>query len=122
MPPVEGHSSRSKANIARRFTELIEEDPALLIGEAARQLGVTMAILRACCRSCFDMSPTAYRRHQRLGAVRRILQQANPGEVYVFNVAADHGFYQIGKFSVLYRKTFGEKPSMTLAQRAVSVE
>jgi transcriptional regulator GlxA family with amidase domain len=45
--------------------------------------------------------------------VRRALLRATP-PVTVTKIATDHGFWELGRFSVAYRALFGETPSVTL--------
>jgi len=127
MPRGDGHSTPSRGDgparaLALRFDDLISEDPYLSISEAARLLGVSLATLRLRCHVRFGMAPARYRLRKRLLACREALLLAVPGQTTIVDIAADYGFIQAGKFSVLYRRTFGEKPSATLAQRSVSVE
>jgi Helix-turn-helix domain len=50
--------------------------------------------------------------------VRRALLQANPSKSTVTRVVTDHGFWELGRFSVSYRALFGESPSETLQSAA----
>ena len=60
------------------------------------------------------LSPMAYVKRERLDAVRRRLLAADPAGLTVRRAAQDCGFSHLGRFSVLYRETFGESPSRTL--------
>ncbi len=58
--------------------------------------------------------PKTYLRLSRLSAARAALMDARPGTASVTQVALDHGFSELGRFSVLYRRMFGETPAQTL--------
>jgi len=69
--------------------------------------------LHAAFDSVYGIPPKAYWKVLRLNAVRRELRRARPG-TRVSEVAARWGFFQLGYFSVDYRKLFGESPRDTL--------
>ena len=50
----------------------------------------------------------------RLSQVRRALLSARDHIVTVTEIATGFGFAELGRFSVEYRKVFGESPSATL--------
>jgi AraC-like DNA-binding protein len=52
--------------------------------------------------------------------VQRALTIADPADVTVTEVAMNHGFWELGRFSVAYRRLFGQSPSATLKQTAQS--
>jgi AraC-like DNA-binding protein len=56
----------------------------------------------------------------RLSQVRGALLSARGQLVTVTEIATDFGFAELGRFSVEYRKVFGESPSETLHQARVS--
>jgi len=49
-----------------------------------------------------------------MNLVRRALQRADASTATVTQLATDHGFWELGRFSVSYRRLFGESPSETL--------
>lgn len=57
------------------------------------------------------VSPRDYVRQRRLERVRELLQ--SPAARSVTEIALDHGFLHLGRFSEAYRKRFGELPSQT---------
>ena len=58
--------------------------------------------------------PEQYLRARRLNGVRKILRSHGPGEVRIYEVANEWGFWHMGQFAADYRKLFGERPSETL--------
>jgi len=62
------------------------------------------------------MSPIAYLRRARFAKVREALRSAEPEE-NVTRIAMGLGFSHMGRFSVEYRRRYGESPSETLRQR-----
>ena len=61
------------------------------------------------------ISPMGYLRRARFAQVREALRSAEPEE-NVTGIAMGLGFSHMGRFSVEYRRRFGESPSETLRQ------
>jgi AraC-like DNA-binding protein len=61
-------------------------------------------------------SPMRYLRRARFERVHQALRRAGP-EGGVMDIAATYGFTHMGRFSVEYRKRFGESPSQTIGKR-----
>jgi AraC-like DNA-binding protein len=62
------------------------------------------------------VSPMGYLRNARFARVREALMRAEEDES-VTQIATAWGFYHLGRFSVGYRKRFGETPSQTRRRR-----
>jgi AraC-like DNA-binding protein len=62
------------------------------------------------------VSPMRYLRDARLQQVRQALLRADP-EASVTGIAMGTGFTHMGRFSIAYRRRFGESPSQTLRRR-----
>ena len=60
------------------------------------------------------MGPIRYLALRRMHLVRRALLQADSSKATVTRIATDHGFWELGRFSVAYRSLFGELPSESL--------
>jgi AraC family ethanolamine operon transcriptional activator len=60
------------------------------------------------------MGPKRYLWLRRLHQARRALVEEDASETTVARIAIAHGFWEIGRFAVQYRETFGEPPSSTL--------
>lgn len=89
------------------------EDLALEDIEAVA--GVSRYKLFESFRQYFGMSPMAYLKKFRLEQVRRALI-SDRGTGNVSSIAMDWGFTHLGRFSIEYRKLFGEAPSQTLGR------
>ncbi|MGR9088420.1 MAG: helix-turn-helix domain-containing protein [Gammaproteobacteria bacterium] len=88
---------------------------------------VSQRTLERAFQDTFDMSARDYLKIRRFHAVRRQLMAASKGETKIANIAYAHGFYELGRFAVVYTKLFGERPSETLSRsfpklRAVLIE
>ena len=55
-------------------------------------------------------SPYCYLQYLRLSEVKRVLSQEGGS---ITEAAMRFGFRELGRFGVLYRKAFGERPSQT---------
>lgn len=91
---------------------------ALRLEDVESAAGVSRFKLFEAFRKYYGASPMAYLKKHRLGAVRQeILEDRSARNISV--IAMGWGFGHLGRFSVEYRKLFGETPSATL-QRAES--
>ena len=86
----------------------------LYVADLAAQIGVTYWTLRDCCLEYLGMSPKRYLWLRRMHLARRALRRADAERTTVIEIAADYGFWELGRFSVAYRSLFGESPSTAL--------
>jgi len=102
--------------VMQRFEQVLEANQgrALYLAEICAEIGVADRTLRAHCQEHLGMSPHRYLWLRRMHLVRRALALADPTATTVTVVATDHGFGELGRFAVSYRKLFGETPSTTL--------
>ena len=89
----------------------------LSIPDLCHAIGVQQRTLEYSFHDTFGLSPLAYLRLMRLHAARQLLMAGRPGETSVAAAACRNGFFELGRFSVVYARTFGEKPSQTLSRR-----
>ena len=103
-----------------RFEEFLAAHPdrPLYLTEICAGIGVAERTLRAACEEHLGMGPIRYLTLRRMHLVRRALQQADPSKSTITRIVTDHGFWELGRFSVAYRKLFGESPSETLRRPA----
>ncbi len=76
--------------------------------------GVSERSLQYAFQESLGMSPKAFMTARRLHAARQALLACSPETTRVSEVAMQHGFFELGRFAVTYRKHFGECPSETL--------
>ncbi len=90
-------------------------DEAMSMAELASELGITSRSLQLAFRAAHGMSPRQYLERLRLDRVRqRFLSRGEAGSVTA--AALDCGFIHLGRFSQVYRRTFGELPNQTRAR------
>jgi len=112
------HSQRSKTFL-ERVEEYIAEHCAepLTLADLAAVAGVSGRTLLAGFRRHHGISPMRLLKTSRLDRARSELLTANPDNVSVTAVALKWGFQHLGRFSVEYKRRFGESPSTTLQHR-----
>jgi transcriptional regulator GlxA family with amidase domain len=89
-------------------------DTPISVACLCRLTGVSERGLRNAFYEVHGMSPKRWMVSERLIGVQTALRQPRSVATTVTSVATEHGFYQLGKFAAIYRKTFGEAPSRTL--------
>jgi AraC-like DNA-binding protein len=102
--------------IIARLADLVVANPdrPLYLTDICVAIGVSERTLRACCHEHLGMGPIHYLWLRRMHLARAALIRADPGSASVTSVATDHGFWELGRFSVQYRTLFGESPSASL--------
>jgi transcriptional regulator GlxA family with amidase domain len=102
--------------IINRFEMFLQANPnrPLYLPEICGAIGVAERTLRNACMQHLGMGPIRYIALRRMQRVHRALAQADPSRATVTHIATDHGFSELGRFSVNYRALFGETPSATL--------
>jgi AraC-like DNA-binding protein len=105
------------SRLVRRAVQFVEEhaSSALMTPDIAAGIGASVRALQAAFRKWRQVTPTEYLRTVRLQRVRDTLLQASPSTT-VTEVALDHGFFHLGRFSQHYKRAFGENPAATLAR------
>ncbi len=109
-------SSSQRGPVMRRFEQILAENlnEALYVPEICAAVGVPERTLRLYCADRLGMSPHRYLWLRRMHQARRELALADASKTMVTEVATQHGFWELGRFSVEYRQLFGEAPSTTL--------
>jgi AraC-like DNA-binding protein len=109
--------------IVARFEEFLEANPdrPLYLNEICAGIGIAERTLRTCCEEQLGMGPIRYLTLRRMHLTRRALLRADPSNSTVTRIVIDHGFWELGRFSVAYRALFGESPSETLRRPAEQI-
>jgi AraC-like DNA-binding protein len=89
-------------------------DEPLHISTLCRTLEISERTLRKAFRKIHGLPPCRRLRMLRLSEARRALLAADCKRITVTEIATEFGFLELGRFSVEYRKVFGESPSKTL--------
>ena len=107
---------RPQMAIMRRFEQILEANPdePLYVTDVCAAIGVTDRTLRLHCQDHLGMNPQRYLWLRRMHLARRALALADGAVKTVTEIANDHGFGELGRFAVSYRKLYGEAPSVTL--------
>jgi AraC-like DNA-binding protein len=104
-------------------TDLVEQaerlalahiDEPLHISTLCRTLEISERTLRKAFHKIHGLPPCRRLRMLRLSEARRALLAADCRRITVTEIATEFGFLELGRFSVEYRKVFGESPSQTL--------
>jgi AraC-like DNA-binding protein len=119
-PGLESATEVRRARIMARFEQVTEAigDRPLHVPELCKLIGVPERTLRKCCQQHLGMSPHQFLLRRRILLARRALLRGDSSAGTVTSIAARHGFWELGRFSALYRSMFGEVPSATLRRSA----
>jgi AraC family ethanolamine operon transcriptional activator len=100
---------------AKEYLRAHANEP-LRMGELCGEIGRSSRTLEIGFREAFGMSLKARLQAMRLNGAHRDLRAAKGSEKTVKEIAMKWGFMHLGRFSVNYRKWFGECPSETLGR------
>jgi len=84
------------------------------VEDIAQSAGVGVRALQVAFQQFRETTPLNHLRQLRLESVRRELIAVKHQPVSISDVARNSGFTHMGRFSLLYRETFGEMPTETL--------
>lgn len=107
----------SRARIARQVLALLNErlDDPPSITDLCIAVGSRERTLHLSCMEAFGKPPMALMAELRLNATRRALLRPDDS-TSVTSVAERYSFAHLGRFSSIYRRQFGELPSVTLSR------
>lgn len=111
---------RRHESIIRKFELFLAANPErpLYLADICSGIGVAERTLRASCDEHLGMGPIRFLTLRRMHLARRALLRADASKTSVTRVVTEHGFWELGRFSVAYRTLFGESPSETLRRTA----
>jgi AraC-like DNA-binding protein len=114
--------SRVGPGYVKRAEEYIEAHAAepITLAQIAAAVGASERSLRAAFTARHGVAPMEFLRRRRFEIARRRLAEATPGTT-VLSVIKALGLGDPGRFSVEFRKRFGQSPSETLAGGRASV-
>jgi AraC-like DNA-binding protein len=112
---------RRRDAIVARFEDFLAENSnrPLYLPEICTAIGVAERTLRASCEEHLGMGPIRFLTLRRMHLAHRALLHADPSEATVTRIVTNQGFWELGRFSAVYRELFGESPSQTLRRPAV---
>jgi AraC family ethanolamine operon transcriptional activator len=104
------------ARIVRQVEDYLDQRPGQPVNtlELCQALALSRRTLHRAFADMLGMGPRTYLRLRALSAARKALVGGREAGASVTQVALDHGFWELGRFSVTYRAMFGESPSQTL--------
>jgi transcriptional regulator GlxA family with amidase domain len=102
--------------LLRRAVAYIHENAHhdITVNDIAAAVNVTPRSVQYTFRRHLGMTPLEYLRRIRLDGAHRELQAADPSVDTVMAIAGRWGFSHAGRFSRIYKQTFGTPPSRTL--------
>jgi AraC-like DNA-binding protein len=111
-------TSRQLVDEAEQLT-LSDTNEPLHISALCLALAVSERTLRKAFHAIHGLPPCRRLRILRLSSARRALLDADCEMTTVTEIATHYGFVELGRFSVEYRKLFGESPSRTLSRASL---
>jgi len=93
------------------FANLTSPVSRAMLAEIA---GVSIRSLSRAFVKRYGVGPMKFLKERRMEAVRMELINAQPENTKVSDIALRYGFTELGKFSLLYKSIYNEKPSETL--------
>jgi AraC-like DNA-binding protein len=120
--PLQSQDRANQPKLSPGFVKRAEDymhehsDEPLRLSDIATALGMSERTLRDGFQQFRDVSPMQYLRQIRLDRAHSALLDASEN-AFVSDIALACGFMHLGRFSLEYKKRFGESPSETLARR-----
>src|SRR5262245_37478097 len=118
----ERYCSRQHSRIISRFEDFLaaRQYEPVYVPEVCKSISVSERTLRVCCHEHLGMGPARYLWLRRMHLARRALLRADSQAATVTEVATEHRFWELGRFSVVYRGLFGESLRRRCIDRRMS--
>jgi AraC family ethanolamine operon transcriptional activator len=116
LQPLPSRAGTSRADAVRWVEAYLRAhiDEPVRLTTLCRLVGLSERGLRNAFYDVHGMSPKRWILAERLRCVHRALSGARERAATVTDIAADYGFFELGRFAAWYREVFGEAPSDTL--------
>lgn len=114
--PVTKNRAR-KRDLALSIAENYISEPTreiIRVTELCDAVNISERTLEYAFRERYGMTPIRYSLVYRLNAARKQLRKTAPGTTLISEIARQHRFWHMSKFSSDYKKLFNELPSTTL--------
>ena len=105
--------SEINANEMRKYIET-NYNKNFNISECCFRKRISERTLRLSFKNLFGVSPKQYHKYYRFGKIHHTLLKSDYPSQTIENIAYDHGFTHMGRFSNNYKSMFGNTPSHTL--------
>jgi AraC-like DNA-binding protein len=114
----EVRSSSSALKIVRKVEDYLDGTGLVPvhISEICGALELSRRTLHRAFHDVLGMGPVTYLQRRRLCAINTILRRTDPRTTTIAEVALDHGYLNLGRFSGYYRSLFDEYPSETFGR------
>src|SRR5262249_30429482 len=106
--PITAGNRRNDAMMSK-FEEFLEANPdrPIYLAEICAGIGVAERTLRSACEEHLGMGPIRFLTLRRMHLARRALLSSDASKTNVTRIVTEHGFWELGRFSVAYRALFG---------------
>jgi len=109
-------SAQQRHRIVGKAVEYMRSklDHSISIVDVCTAIFVEQRVLNYCFQEVLGISPISYLKCLRMNQVRRELKNMDCSLCNIGDIATRWGFWHLGRFSVEYKKRFGESPSDTV--------
>jgi len=108
----------SAHSIVRKVEDYLDHAGAVPvhISKICSKLSVSRRTLHRAFHDALGVGPVAYLQRRRLCNIHSAIRDADPSAMTIAEIALQHGFLNVGRFSGYYRSLFDEYPSETFGK------
>jgi AraC family ethanolamine operon transcriptional activator len=119
QPPSMTETIPSAIRIARKAEHYIEGAGSrpVHVSEICAECGVSRRSLHRAFDEVLGIGPVTFLQRKRLCDIHSALRDSDPATTTIAEIALQHGFLNLGRFSGYYRALFDEYPSETFGKR-----